>query len=92
MRRAHRLGLLRQRLLDLPGIGGAHQAGHFLAVHQEHERGPQLHAEGTAERAEEIYFRVGTSTLVPTAMRSAARSSDTAKVMSSRIFTFPATR
>jgi hypothetical protein len=52
---------------------------------------PRL-GQGTAEGAEEIYFRVGTSTLVPTAMRSAARSSDTAKVMSSRIFTFPATR
>ena len=48
--------------------------------------------QGTPEAVAAIYFRVGTSTLVPTASRSAARSSETAKVISSRIFTLPATR
>src|SRR5262249_10959211 len=55
------------------------------------EVAPRL-GQGTLEGARPIYLRDGTSTLVPTASRSAARSSETAKVMSSRIFTFPAPR
>src|SRR6185295_9184857 len=40
---------LPESLLDVPGVGRAHQLRRFLAVAQEDERRPELDGEGAAE-------------------------------------------